>query len=272
MQIALPPETQNCTVWLSDLPDSFSEQHFAQLLDAVRQGVNLVVCGTRHHPLAVLDAWVKPSTDVEVFADFESGTYEGWTIEGNCFGERPATGKSIGSSLSRVGKASSLSTPSTLTTQQLGEQSPAPSKSPAASSTFSSAVVATPGRCCLNLLVDGKVVRTATGRNSEQLFPERWDVSEFIGKEARLEIVDMETGGWGHILVDHIVFSDSPLPPFVDPQAAKQLLQRLPFAWDELRWREGEPMSAVMNGSQRTLTVNRFWEVVGWHPIPQLKF
>lgn len=64
-----------------------------------------------------------------------------------------------------------------------------------------------PGRTCLNLLVDGKVVRTATGRNTLTLRKETFDVSEFRGKPARLEIVDLEKGGWGHISIDQIVFS-----------------------------------------------------------------
>ena len=40
---------------------------------------------------------------------------------------------------------------------------------------------------------------------------ESWDVTEFAGKTARLVIVDAATGGWGHINVDEIVFTDTPL-------------------------------------------------------------
>ncbi|HXI69257.1 MAG TPA: glycoside hydrolase family 32 protein, partial [Verrucomicrobiae bacterium] len=69
------------------------------------------------------------------------------------------------------------------------------------------------GKTCINLLVDGEVARTATGPNtdpggSERLQPAQWDVSEFLGKNAILEIVDDATGGWGHISVDQIVQSD----------------------------------------------------------------
>ena len=64
-------------------------------------------------------------------------------------------------------------------------------------------------KTCVNLLIDGKVVRTAVGRNREQLDPHEWDVTEFSGKRAVLQIVDQQKGGWGHINVDQFVFTDS---------------------------------------------------------------
>jgi sucrose-6-phosphate hydrolase SacC (GH32 family) len=65
----------------------------------------------------------------------------------------------------------------------------------------------------INLLVEGKAVRTATGPNdkpggSERLDWQTWDVSELEGKTARIQIVDRATGGWGHINVDDITQSD----------------------------------------------------------------
>lgn len=75
-------------------------------------------------------------------------------------------------------------------------------------------------RTSMNLLVDGLVVRTTTGPNdqpggSEALAPESWDVSEFAGRMAVIQIVDQATGGWGHINVDHIVQTDRRPPPLV---------------------------------------------------------
>jgi len=69
-------------------------------------------------------------------------------------------------------------------------------------------------RTCINLKIGGKTVLSATGKNNEQLEPVVWDVKGFKGKSAVLEIVDNETGGWGHISLDQIVFSDNPA---VDP-------------------------------------------------------
>jgi putative membrane-bound dehydrogenase-like protein len=62
-----------------------------------------------------------------------------------------------------------------------------------------------PGRTAMNLKVDGRVVRTATGKNSHKLEWVTWDVSEFMGKDAELEIVDQVDGRWGLIWVDQII-------------------------------------------------------------------
>ena len=74
-----------------------------------------------------------------------------------------------------------------------------------------------PEKTCMNLLIDGKAVRNATGPNdkpggSETLAPEFWDVGEFAGKTAIIQIVDNATGGWGHINVDQIVQTDRKPP------------------------------------------------------------
>jgi len=66
-----------------------------------------------------------------------------------------------------------------------------------------------PGQTRLNLLVDGWVVRTATGPNdrpggSEPRDWQQWDVAEFAGQAATLQIVDQATEGWDHLNVDHI--------------------------------------------------------------------
>ncbi|MFJ5958957.1 GH32 C-terminal domain-containing protein [Paenarthrobacter sp. NPDC092416] len=61
----------------------------------------------------------------------------------------------------------------------------------------------------VNLVVNGQTVRTATGANSERLAWTAWDVSAFKGSQATLRIVDNNRGGWGHILADEFVSSDT---------------------------------------------------------------
>lgn len=62
----------------------------------------------------------------------------------------------------------------------------------------------------VNLVIDGEVVRSATGSNSETLDWASWDVRGFQGRNATIEVVDNNRFGWGHLLLDQVMFSDSP--------------------------------------------------------------
>jgi uncharacterized protein (DUF608 family) len=67
------------------------------------------------------------------------------------------------------------------------------------------------GRTCVNLLVGGKVVLSATGKGKEALEWATFDVAAFQGQKGRVQLVDRATEGWGHINADHFVLSDEPL-------------------------------------------------------------
>jgi sucrose-6-phosphate hydrolase SacC (GH32 family) len=60
----------------------------------------------------------------------------------------------------------------------------------------------------LHLIVEGKNVRSQTGNNSGGLLWSSWDVSEFLGKEAKIEAVDK---GSGFILADQFILCDEPV-------------------------------------------------------------
>jgi uncharacterized protein (DUF608 family) len=64
--------------------------------------------------------------------------------------------------------------------------------------------------CAFELVraADNKVLRTASGAGRERLEWASWDVSQWPGERVFLRIVDRQTGGWGHINLDHVVFSD----------------------------------------------------------------
>lgn len=65
------------------------------------------------------------------------------------------------------------------------------------------------GRSCgVQLFVDGKPVRDASGHDTERLEWATWNVIDFAGKKGVIKIIDRESGGWGHVLCDHIVLSD----------------------------------------------------------------
>ena len=74
------------------------------------------------------------------------------------------------------------------------------------------------GQTCMNLLVNGHVVRSAVGMGDrEHLDWLQWNVSAFLGQPAQIQIVDSYTGGWGHINVDQITQTDQSLSSVIIP-------------------------------------------------------
>lgn len=60
----------------------------------------------------------------------------------------------------------------------------------------------------VQLLVNGRPVRTATGEDSGSLRHVSWDVKDLAGQTAQFQILDDATGEWGHLLVDQVMLSD----------------------------------------------------------------
>jgi sucrose-6-phosphate hydrolase SacC (GH32 family) len=89
---------------------------------------------------------------------------------------------------------------------------------------------------CLNLLVGGKVVRSATGWNSDRLTPVSWDVRAFSSKEAQLQLVDQASGRWGHLNVDEILQTDRPERLPVVNQPLYQETHRPRFHFTARQW------------------------------------
>jgi fructan beta-fructosidase len=89
---------------------------------------------------------------------------------------------------------------------------------------------------CVNLLVGGKVVRSATGWRSDRLVPVSWDVSSWAGQTAQVQLVDHATGDWGHINVARIVQTDVPERfPVVDQPLYRESL-RPQFHFTARQW------------------------------------
>ena len=170
-----------------------------------------------------------PAGDV-VFADFEGDDYGKWQTSGTAFGTAPAKGTLPGqmpvSGFQGKGLVNSF----------LGGDGPTgklTSPEFKIDRKFISFLIGGGGherQTCMNLLIDGKVARSAPGAStqgggSEQLEPAAWEVSDLAGKSARLEIVDDATGGWGHVNVDQIVFTDR-RPAGIVRRAVTELLAK----------------------------------------------
>jgi fructan beta-fructosidase len=163
------------------------------------------------------------AADDIVLADFEGKDYGDWKTTGEAFGPGPAQGTlprqmKVGGYLGH-GLANSFyggdKSTGTLTSPEFKIERPYIS--------FLIGGGGWTGKTCMNLLVDGRVVRSATGPNvvpggSEELAPASWDVSDLPGRTARIQIVDNATGGWGHINVDQIILTDRKPPKLLADQ------------------------------------------------------
>jgi len=152
-----------------------------------------------------------------VLADFEGPDYGDWVVTGEAFGKAPARG-TIGGQQNVSGFLGKG-----LVNTFLGGDAPSGTlTSPefTISRKFVNFLIGGGNqidRTCINLLVGGKIVRTAIGKSNEKLEGHFWNVEEFDGRRAKIQIVDNARGGWGHINIDQIELSDVPQSGPVGP-------------------------------------------------------
>jgi uncharacterized protein (DUF608 family) len=148
-----------------------------------------------------------------VLSDFESGDYGDWKVTGEAFGTKPP-----GGTLDQQQEVSGFQGKGLVNTYLGGNdrlQGTLTSPQFSIDRKFISFLIGGgnhAGKTCMNLLIDGKIVRTATGQQKEQLQWHNWDVTEFADQTAQLEIVDRESTAWGHINIDQIELRDQPKP------------------------------------------------------------
>ena len=181
-----------------------------------------------------------------VFADFESGTYEGWTITGEAFGKIPQTLKTIASYQGRINgrgkffvnshnirpggdvrKGDSLT--GTMTSQEFTIDFD--------SIEFLVGGGSHKGLTCVNLVVDGKALLSATGKSNNQMSLNTWNVRPFAGKKAKIQVVDNHKAGWGNIGIDHIVFQKVVPVKETETSPIRMAAQKVINAWQQERAR-----------------------------------
>jgi fructan beta-fructosidase len=153
----------------------------------------------------------------KTLADFEGDNYGDWQATGEAFGPGPARGKIGGQQNVDGFRGRGL-----VNTFLTGDSAQGTLTSPdfIISHDHINFLVGGgnhAGKTCLNLLIGDRVVRTATGDAAERLAWKSWKVRDLRGERARIQIVDRETGGWGHINVDHILLADTAARPATEP-------------------------------------------------------
>jgi len=148
----------------------------------------------------------KYAPEGRVLFDFEKGM-DGWQTEGDAFSESPSNQALFGqgAAMGYFGRFYLNSFHNR--GQSSGKQTSPPFKINKRYIDFLAGGNYNPGNLAINLLVDGRIVRTQTGNNSGGMQWFSWDVTEFLGKPAQIEAVD---NGPGAILADQFMLCDEP--------------------------------------------------------------
>lgn len=166
--------------------------------------------------LALLGAAIATSLDSLPICPISPHSYGAWTSSGSAFRVGPASGRQLVDLEIRRNLDEAVFCSEQEGDGPVGKLTSAEFTIARRFITFRIGGGDYPGRTCMNLLVGGKVVRTVTGHRSDTLASDKWDVSNYRGSKASIEIVDLESGDWGHINVDHITQTNRPEPGIQD--------------------------------------------------------
>ncbi len=235
------PNPAQSVIWLEDVSVDLSAHLLGNIQDAVKNGATLAISGNQMPLLKAYATFTagKPSVEANprsdiLFEDFENG-YDKWKVEGDAFGHEPEHGTLpnqqpvsgfLGKGLvnSYVGGDDSIGK---MTSQSFVIQR-----------NFIRFLIGGGHykTTQIRLLINNHVVRASSGEDNEHLKPAMWDVTEFVDQTAHIEIVDYKKGGWGHINIDQIVFTDWP----GDPAVVKLLEDVLPIRFSGIEVLPGQ--------------------------------
>ena len=143
-----------------------------------------------------------------VFEDFEDNNYSNWEVQGTAFGNGPVSG-----TLPDQQQVNGFIGNSFVNSYKNGDGTTGKLISPEfeIDKPYINFLIGggKNSECEIRLFVNQDLVASKSSLSDQEHL--RWtgiDVSNWKGQNARIEIVDEATGGWGHILLDQIVFSD----------------------------------------------------------------
>ncbi|QUQ66962.1 glycoside hydrolase family 32 protein [Kutzneria sp. CA-103260] len=216
-------------------------------------GITLSTIAPSTLPRAAASPDTRSTSGDIVVADFESADWAGWSVQGTAFGSGPVHG---------VAKLTSMDVyafhgDGVASSELQGDGLTGTITSPEFTIQRRYLAFGIGGGdyeyvTCLNLVVDGQVVRSATGRNTDTLMPDSWDVGELAGRTARIQLVDNASGDWGHVIVDHVVQTDHPeqLPAATQPRYGETWRPQVHFTarqWAMTRLDPGQRQEGWLN-------------------------
>ncbi|MHC4250415.1 MAG: glycoside hydrolase family 32 protein, partial [Planctomycetota bacterium] len=158
-------------------------------------------------------------------SDFEKGTLENWTAEGDAFTRQPTKGDNPKARRKETARLQGEYWIGTFENYDGKGGRPGQARGDKATGTLTSVPFIVKKRFIVfrvgggsnaaelgvRLLHDGKETTMGAGRGNETMGQVSFDASRFLGREVRLVIYDSARGGWGHINVDDFRASDTAL-------------------------------------------------------------
>ncbi len=174
-----------------------------------------------------LNAEDNPKSEI-IFEDFEGDNYGQWKATGNAFNDGPYSeapgkrrwnvknkGSNFLTSYVRIGEVANHHNSLSDGNDGTGTLTSPSFKISKDYISFQISGGNHPGKTYINLIIDNKIVKSATGRTNTVMTWRTWDVSYFINQEAYIDIGDLMKHDdeyiLGHINIDHIIFSDNPV-------------------------------------------------------------
>ena len=177
-------------------------------------GATILVCSTADDGFSTETA--RPDV---IFEDWNRESYDGWTVAGTAFGRGPIKKSAIPSYQGNVGgdTARLVNSHATAPGDSIEAKDDAIGKLISREFVIDRNFIAfwigggkakVNSKLGLSLVVAGKPVLTASGKDDNAMSLQYFDVTTHAGKTAHLEIIDDATGSWGNIGVGKIVFTD----------------------------------------------------------------
>ena len=177
-----------------------------------------------HGPAAAGEAAIPPGTPRPdlVFDDFERAIHAPWVAEGEAFGAGPVEAAAVPGYQGDLGMHGrrALQSHAAAPGDSIPEKDAATGTLTSPEFTIERDYITCllgggrhPGKTGIELLVEGEVLASLSGRDENRMRPAAFDTRAHAGKRARLRVIDHATGGWGNTGVDRIVFTDrAPAP------------------------------------------------------------
>ena len=161
----------------------------------------------------------EPARPDIIFEDWNHESYDGWTVDGTAFGSGPVKKNAMPTYQGDVGG----DTARVVNSHATGPGDSIEAKDGATGKLVSHDFVIERNfiafwigggkakgnsKLGLSLVLEGKTILTAAGRDENSMSLQYFDVAAYAGKTAHLEITDDATGTWGNVGVGKITFTD----------------------------------------------------------------